>query len=101
MTRAPRRTCIACREVRGKAQLVRLVRRAEGSVVVDPRGTAPGRGAYVCRGTGCADRLLKGGRVSQAFRRPSKVAPEVAATVLAMETSGLVRTNNDVMSSRR
>jgi predicted RNA-binding protein YlxR (DUF448 family) len=101
MTREPRRTCIACREVRGKDQLVRLVRRAEGAVVVDARGTAPGRGAYVCRGPGCADRLVKGGRASQAFRRPSKVAPEVAAAVHAMETSGMVRTDNDVTSSRR
>lgn len=89
MTREPRRTCIVCREVRGKQQLVRLVRRGEGNVVVDPRATAPGRGAYVCRGTGCVARLVKGARASQAFRRPSTVERSVVATVEAMAPSGV------------
>ena len=101
MTHEPRRTCIACREVRGKDQLVRLVRLPAGTVVVDAPGTGPGRGAYVCRGTGCAARLVKGGRASQAFKRPSTVAPEVAARVQAMEPAGMVRMDNDVTSSGR
>jgi uncharacterized protein len=69
----PRRTCIVCREVREKRELVRLIRRPEGTVVVDGAGRAPGRGAYVCRGPECVARLVKGARVSQAFRRASTV----------------------------
>ena len=84
MIREPRRTCVACRQVRGKRELVRLVRRPEGTVVVDERGQAPGRGAYVCRGAGCATRLIKGGRLSQAFRRPSRAE---SALVTAVENN--------------
>jgi uncharacterized protein len=99
--REPRRTCLVCREVRGKRELVRLVRLREGTVVVDAAGTAPGRGAYVCRGTGCAARLVKGGRVSQAFRRPSTVHPDVAGAVRVVESSGMVSVGNDATSSGR
>jgi predicted RNA-binding protein YlxR (DUF448 family) len=58
--------------VRAKADLVRLVRRADGIVVHDP--TAPGRGAYVCADAGCLDRAMRSGRLSQAFRKPSEMA---------------------------
>jgi len=45
-----RRTCIACRQVEDRAELVRLVLSPEGEVVVDYRGRLPGRGAWVhCR----------------------------------------------------
>ena len=53
MSHEPRRTCVACRQVRGKRELVRLVRRAEGTVFVDVRGDAPGRGGYVCGAADC------------------------------------------------
>ena len=93
----PRRTCVACRQVRDRRELVRLVRREEGIVVVDARGRAPGRGAYVCRGSGCAQSLVKGGRLSQAFRRPSKAEPALVTAVQAI----VVRSDNDVMSMGR
>jgi uncharacterized protein len=99
VTREPRRTCVACRQVRDKRELVRLVRRAEGTVVVDERGRAAGRGAYVCRGAGCVARLLKGGRLSQAFRRPSRAE---GALVTAVEAaSDVVSGENLVTSSGR
>jgi predicted RNA-binding protein YlxR (DUF448 family) len=69
--------------VRDKHDLVRLVRLAEGRVVVDERGTTPGRGAYVCRSEMCAERLVKGGRLSQAFRRPARAEPELVSALQA------------------
>ena len=38
---------MACREEAGKRELVRFVRRPDGSVGVDKTGKAPGRGAYL------------------------------------------------------
>jgi hypothetical protein len=73
--------------VREQRELIRLVRRSEGIVVVDEQGRTPGRGAYVCRGAGCAARLVKGGRLSQAFRRPSRAEPALVGAVQAMERS--------------
>jgi predicted RNA-binding protein YlxR (DUF448 family) len=44
---------VACRTPRPKRELVRLVRTAEGEVVVDPSGKLNGRGAYLCDDATC------------------------------------------------
>jgi predicted RNA-binding protein YlxR (DUF448 family) len=49
----PQRTCIVCREVRGKRELIRIVRAPEQRLVVDETGKAPGRGAYLCKQPSC------------------------------------------------
>ena len=54
----PQRTCIACRQVRNKRDLVRIVRTAEAGVVIDPSGKRAGRGAYLCRARPCWDLAL-------------------------------------------
>ena len=50
---APLRSCVACRTARAKPELVRFVRIDGGRVEPDPRGRAPGRGAYLCRDAAC------------------------------------------------
>ena len=44
---------MACRKVRAKRELVRLVRIADGSVEVDTSGKKTGRGAYLCQAREC------------------------------------------------
>ncbi len=58
----PLRTCAVCREVHPKRSMSRLVRRADGSVAVDPTGRAPGRGTYLCDQASCREpgRLAEG-----------------------------------------
>jgi predicted RNA-binding protein YlxR (DUF448 family) len=41
------RTCVACRQEAGKAELVRIVRRPDGSVELDSTRRMSGRGAYI------------------------------------------------------
>lgn len=53
MSHIPIRTCVACRRARPKDELVRIVRRRDGSVVADPSGREPGRGAYICPERDC------------------------------------------------
>ena len=84
-----------------KDELVRLVRSPDGVVVVDERGHAAGRGAYVCRSGGCAARLAKGGRLSQAFRRPSRLEAAVLTAVQALERDRGVDMGVRVTSSGR
>lgn len=55
----PQRTCVGCREVLAKRQLLRVVRTAEG-VQVDPTGKLAGRGAYLHDKRSCWERGLKG-----------------------------------------
>ena len=45
----PQRTCIACRKAGEKRGLIRLVRAADGRILVDAGGKLAGRGAYLCR----------------------------------------------------
>jgi len=58
--RAPQRTCVACRRVGDKRELVRLVRTATGDVEIDSTGKKEGRGAYVCPDPACWEKALKG-----------------------------------------
>ncbi len=71
----PRRTCIGCRQVRPKAELLRLVRQPDGTVGRD--ATPAGRGAYVCPDPACLERAIQPGRLAHAFRRPSVPGPEL------------------------
>ncbi len=64
----PQRTCVGCREVQGKRQMVRVVRRADGQVSVDATGKAPGRGAYIHQRRSCWQSALKSGHLAHALR---------------------------------
>jgi predicted RNA-binding protein YlxR (DUF448 family) len=64
----PQRTCIACRTVRPKRDLVRVVRTPDGTVMVDETGKHSGRGAYLCRRRGCWEMAMKGKRLEQALQ---------------------------------
>ncbi len=64
----PQRTCIACRIVKPKRELIRLVRSDNGGVEVDDSGKKVGRGAYLCRGQECWQTGLKSGRLEHALR---------------------------------
>ena len=55
----PQRTCVGCRTVMPKRQLIRIVRTPEG-VQVDSTGKLAGRGAYLHDRRSCWERGLKG-----------------------------------------
>lgn len=52
-TNVPMRMCIACREMKPKKEMTRVVKNADGEIFADPTGKAPGRGAYVCSSPNC------------------------------------------------
>ncbi len=64
----PQRTCMACRKVSPKRELIRLVRIVDGSVEVDIDGKRVGRGAYLCREQKCWEIGLKGNQLEYALR---------------------------------
>ncbi len=59
MKHVPQRTCIGCRTVLAKRELVRLVRTPDG-ILVDSTGKAAGRGAYLHNIRSCWEQALKG-----------------------------------------
>ena len=72
----PMRQCMGCRERKPKKELVRVVRSPEGTVSVDLRGKAPGRGAYICPDPECLKKAVK----SRALERNLEV--EIPEAVL-------------------
>jgi len=55
----PLRTCVGCRQVIAKVELMRLVRGQNG-ISYDKTGKADGRGAYLHNKRNCWEKALKG-----------------------------------------
>ncbi|MNS49023.1 hypothetical protein D3C72_816140 [compost metagenome] len=67
--RVPERQCVACRALKPRTELIRLVRLPEGDVALDLKNQHHGRGAYVCRGRPCVERAAKARIFHKALRR--------------------------------
>ena len=64
----PQRTCIACRQIKEKKALIRLVRAESGAVEIDISAKKPSRGAYLCPKKACWELALKRNRLEYALR---------------------------------
>jgi predicted RNA-binding protein YlxR (DUF448 family) len=64
----PQRSCIACRQVKEKKDLIRLVSSENGIAEIDVFGKKPGRGAYLCPRRTCWELALKKNRLDYALR---------------------------------
>jgi len=73
----PQRTCVACRRMSTKGDLVRIVRTPAGEIKVDTTGKLAGRGAYLCPRRECWRAALDGKRIAQALKHP--LTPEECA----------------------
>lgn len=65
--KTPLRQCLGCRQMKPKKELLRVVRSPEGGVALDPKGKAPGRGAYVCNDAQCLKKAIKSSALSRAL----------------------------------
>ena len=65
--KTPLRMCVACRQMRGKRELLRVVRTPDGEVRIDESGRANGRGAYICRETACLEKAKKSRALERAL----------------------------------
>jgi predicted RNA-binding protein YlxR (DUF448 family) len=63
----PQRTCIACKQVRPKRELIRIVRTPDGHVVLDETGKKSGRGAYLCARRSCWEPAVRKGLLEREF----------------------------------
>ncbi len=85
--KSPQRTCVGCREVKSKWDLVRITRTPEGAVEIDPTGKLAGRGAYVCPSRECLDLAAKGKRLDKALgvTVPDAVIEKLAESLVRHE----------------
>lgn len=62
----PERTCVGCREVHPKKELIRVVKYND-EISLDFTGKKPGRGAYICRNEECFEKLKKNKGLNRAL----------------------------------
>jgi hypothetical protein len=71
MKHVPMRTCIGTGTKHPKREMVRVVRNAEGHVVVDPTGKLGGsRGAYISKSKAAAEAAVKHKKLQAEFEQP-------------------------------
>ena len=75
---------MACRTVRAKAELLRIVRTPDGGLRRDVGGKLAGRGAYVCRTGRCLITALDKGALARALATP--LTADLRAALLGVTT---------------
>lgn len=62
------RMCVACRQMKDKRSLIRVVKDKGGNISIDETGKKNGRGAYVCKEPECFAKLKKQKSLNKAFK---------------------------------
>ncbi|MCM1145482.1 MAG: YlxR family protein [Blautia sp.] len=66
----PMRQCVGCREMKNKKEMMRVLKTADDSIILDTTGRKNGRGAYLCMTKEC---LMKA-RKSKGLEHSLKIA---------------------------
>ena len=64
----PQRQCIGCGEMKGKRELIRVLKDTEGSISIDMTGRKNGRGAYLCPSVDCFRKAVKDRGLERSFK---------------------------------
>ncbi len=75
----PLRQCVGCGEMKGKKEMLRVLKTAEGDICLDITGKKNGRGAYVCKSKGCLQAAHKNKGLERSFKM--SIPKEVYATL--------------------
>ena len=64
----PLRQCIGCGEMKSKKEIIRVIKTAEGEILLDATGRKNGRGAYLCPSMECFKKAVKGRGLERSFK---------------------------------
>ncbi|MGN0166516.1 MAG: RNase P modulator RnpM [Acetatifactor sp.] len=64
----PLRQCVGCGEMKGKKDMMRVLKTAENEICLDVTGKKNGRGAYVCRSRECLQKARKNKGLERSFK---------------------------------
>lgn len=59
--------CIACRQMKPKNEMLRIIKDKEGNISLDFKGKAAGRGAYICDCAECIEKCTKRKLLNKCF----------------------------------
>ena len=68
MKKIPLRQCIGCGEMKSKKEMIRVLRTAEGEILIDATGRKNGRGAYLCPSCECLKKAVKSKGLDRSFK---------------------------------
>jgi len=64
----PLRQCVGCGEMKGKKDMMRVLKTAENEICLDITGKKNGRGAYVCKSKDCLQKAGKNKGLERSFK---------------------------------
>lgn len=64
----PLRQCVGCGEMKGKKDMMRVLKTAENDICLDVTGKKNGRGAYVCRSGECLQKARRNKGLERSFK---------------------------------
>lgn len=68
MKKIPQRQCVGCGEMKDKKSMMRVIKSAEGEVMLDMTGRRNGRGAYLCQSAACLQKARKNRGLEKSLR---------------------------------
>ena len=68
MKKIPMRQCIGCGEMKGKKEMMRVIKTAEDDICLDVTGKKNGRGAYLCQTEECLLAAMKNKGLERSFK---------------------------------
>ena len=64
----PMRQCVGCGEMKNKRDMMRVLKIADGSIILDTTGRKNGRGAYLCMDRECLMKAVKNKGLERSFK---------------------------------
>ena len=68
MKKIPMRQCVGCGEMKDKKEMMRILKTAEGPIVLDMTGKKNGRGAYLCKSAECLQKARRNKGLERSFK---------------------------------
>ncbi|MCI8528137.1 MAG: YlxR family protein [Lachnospiraceae bacterium] len=66
--KVPLRQCVGCGEMKGKRDMIRVLKTPENEISLDVTGKKNGRGAYVCKSRECLLKARKNKGLERSFK---------------------------------
>ena len=66
--KVPLRQCVGCGEMKGKKDMIRVLKTSEDQICLDVTGKKNGRGAYICRSRECLQKAVKNKGLERSFK---------------------------------
>ena len=75
----PLRQCVGCGEMKGKKEMLRVLKTTEDEICLDKTGRKNGRGAYICLNQACLEKAKKTKALERSLK--TEIPEEIYQTI--------------------